>query len=196
MRKSLELALNPSTLVRGPRAEQVDLSALLRWFFACALTLVLPCAPIPLLAGTTGSLAGTLTDAAGAAIPGVRISVSSPSQTTSSVTDASGSFSFLSLAPDTYTLSAQKTGYDAVSVAGINVFADQTQRLTLKINRTLRTIGTVTSRAADSLVRSGTTADVYSVNAAAASAAKVLGGGGNLNTAYSAIIGTGCVRSH
>ena len=157
------------------------------WPVVAMLVLSLCCSPFPLWAGTTGSLTGTLIDASGSAIAGAKISLASPSQTASTLTDPSGGFSFLSLAPDTYELSAQKAGYDPVSLAGITIFADQAQRLSLRTQRTLRTIATVTSRATDSLVRSGTTADVYSVNAAAASAAKVLGGGGNLNTAYSAI---------
>ena len=36
-------------------------------------------------------------------------------------------------------------------------------------------------------IKSGTTADVYSVNAAAQQAAAALGGGGSLNSAYSAV---------
>ncbi len=161
--------------------------AFLKCAVAGALALAMLCTAMPLVAGTTGSLTGTLSDAAGAPISGAKVSVSSPSQTSSTFTDASGGFTFLSLAPDTYTLSGERQGYDPVSISGINIFADQTQRLGLHTAKSLRTIGTVTSRAADSLVRSGTTADVYSVNAAAASAAKVLGGGGNLNSAYSAI---------
>ncbi len=154
---------------------------------ACWLVLTMLCSVIAVRAGTTGSLTGTLTDATGAPVSGAKISVSSPSQITSTVTDASGAFSFLSLAPDSYTLAGEKQGFDSVSISGINIFADQTQRLTLHTLKTLRTIGTVTTRATNSLVRSGTTADVYSVNATQASAAKVLGGGGNLNSAYSAI---------
>ena len=163
------------------------IGALRRYLIAASLAMAMISSPLALLAGTTGSLTGTLTDAAGAGIVGVKISLVSPSQTATTLTDASGGFSFLSLAPDTYTLSGEKAGYDPVSIGGVTIFADQTQRLSLHTARALRTIGTVTTRAADSLVRSGTTADVYSVNAAAASAAKVLGGGGNLNTAYSAI---------
>ena len=41
-------------------------------------------------------------------------------------------FTFLSLAPDTYTLSGELQGYDTVSISGIVIFADQSQRLTLK----------------------------------------------------------------
>ncbi len=154
---------------------------------AAVLVLASVCIAAPLRAGTTGSLTGTLNDASGAPLVGAKLTVVSPSQSATTLSDGSGRFTFLSLAPDTYTLSGELQGYDTVSISGITIFADQSQRLTLKTARRLQTIGKVTTRAGDSLVRSGTTADVYSVNAAAASKAAVLGGGGNLNTAYSAI---------
>ena len=45
----------------------------------------------------------------------------------------------------------------------------------------------MTSRSAASLVRPGTTADVYSIGALVQDKASVLGGGGTLNSAWSAI---------
>ena len=53
--------------------------------------------------------------------------------------------------------------------------------------KALRTIARVNAVASGSLVKSGTTADVYSLNAATQRTAGALGGGGNLNSAYSAI---------
>jgi uncharacterized surface protein with fasciclin (FAS1) repeats len=157
------------------------------WLLPATLAAATVCCATPLIAGTTGSLTGTLTDASGAALAGAKLTVVSPSQSATTLTDSSGRFTFLSLAPDTYALSGEQQGYDTVSISGIVIFADQSHRLTLKTARRLETIAKVTTRAGDSLVRSGTTADVYSVNAAAASKAAVLGGGGNLNSAYSAI---------
>ncbi|HZZ64778.1 MAG TPA: TonB-dependent receptor, partial [Candidatus Baltobacteraceae bacterium] len=140
------------------------------------------------LAGTTGRLTGTVSDqSTGAPIAGASVTVTSPSQTTTATTDAGGHFAFVSLAPDTYTLTSDKNGYQTVSQAGISIFADQTQTVALQMPKALRTIATVTSRAAGALVKSGTTADVYSVNAATAGAVSALGGGGSLNSAYSAI---------
>ena len=51
----------------------------------------------------------------------------------------------------------------------------------------LKQIAHVTSQAGTSLVKSGVGGDFYSVNSAQASAAAALGGGGNLNNAYSAM---------
>jgi hypothetical protein len=140
------------------------------------------------LAGTTGRLAGTVVDqATGVPIAGAKVTVSAPSQTATAVTDASGRFIILSLGPDTYTVSVDKTGYAPVSVAGISIFADQSQNITLQLQQALKTIATVRSQAAGALVKSGTTQDIYSVNASTASAVQGLGGGGSLNSAYSAI---------
>ncbi len=78
------------------------------------------------LAGTTGGLSGVVTDENGAAVSGASITAASPSGSSTTSTDATGHFVFVSLAPDTYTVSAAKTGYMPVSQRGITVFADQT----------------------------------------------------------------------
>ncbi|MHB8357631.1 MAG: TonB-dependent receptor domain-containing protein, partial [Vulcanimicrobiaceae bacterium] len=65
--------------------------------------------------------------------------------------------------------------------------ADATQTVSVSLQPALKTIAKVTSRAASSLIKSGTTADVYSVNASTQSTVKALGGGGGLDNAYSAI---------
>ncbi len=139
-------------------------------------------------AGTTGGISGTITQAGTTTpIAGVRVSVASPSQSTSTTTDARGHFAFVSLAPDEYTIALSKDGYAPVSYSGIAVFADAQQTLALSLRIALRTIANVTSRSSSSLVRSGTTADLYSINAAQQERTAVLGGGGALNSAYSAI---------
>jgi carboxypeptidase family protein len=86
------------------------------------------------LAGTLGGIAGVVTDAkTGAPISGVQLQISSPSQTVTTTTDAKGHFIALSLQPDTYTLTAEKDGYDTRETAGYSVSADQTQRYDLSL---------------------------------------------------------------
>ncbi len=139
-------------------------------------------------AGTTGRISGTIADtASGAPIAGAKVTATSPSQTATTTTDAGGHFAFGSLAPDEYTVSAQQIGYDTATLAGVSVFADATQVVRLTLQKSLKTIANVRSAAASNLVRPGTTADVYSVNAAQQERTNVLGGGGNLSSAYSAI---------
>jgi hypothetical protein len=140
------------------------------------------------LAGTTGTVQGNITDAdTGAPLAGVAVTATSPSQQASTTTDAGGHYAFLSLAPDTYVVTGEKSGYDAASRPGVTVYADQNVTVALAMRKSLRTIAHVTSAAAGALVRPGTTADIYSVNATTAARAAALGGGGALNQAYSAV---------
>jgi hypothetical protein len=143
----------------------------------------------PAVAGTTGGLRGRVVDSAtNAPLAGVVVTVTSPSQSASTRTGPDGGFNFLSLSPDSYVVSAELSGYDGASSAGVSVFADQVQTVgTFTLSKTIRTIGTVRARSSSALVRPGTTSDVYSVNAAGAAAAAAVGGPGGLNQAYSAI---------
>jgi hypothetical protein len=140
------------------------------------------------LAGTTGSVSGTVVDAqTNAAISGARVTITSPSQQASATSDAQGRFTFISLAPDTYSISIVSPGHLNVQQAGITVQADQQLNLSFSAPKQLQRIGGTTARANTDLIKPGTVSDVYSVNAAQASAAQALGGGGALNQAYSAI---------
>ena len=141
------------------------------------------------LAGTTGGIAGNVKESSGAPIAGARVQAVSPSQTASATTDAGGRFIILSLAPDTYTINVTKQGYQQASAAGEVVFADQTQQVpTIVMAKALTTIAhVVTATSAGSLVKAGVGGDLYNVNAAQAAAAAPLGGGSNLNSAYSAM---------
>ncbi|HET7813633.1 MAG TPA: TonB-dependent receptor [Candidatus Baltobacteraceae bacterium] len=152
-------------------------------FVMCALLFQ----PAVVYAGTTGTVNGVVVINTGEAVPDATVTANSASQQATVHSDNTGRFVFLSLAPDTYVISVTKDGYDPVAVPGVSVFADQTRTVTLLTRKTLKTIANVTSQSATALVRPGTTSDVYSVDPATASKTGVLGGGGNLNNAYSAI---------
>jgi len=140
------------------------------------------------LAGTTGRLSGLVTDTkTGKPIADVQVTATSPSQSSTTLTDASGRFIFISLSPDTYVIGLAKNGYEPMSIAGISVFADQTQTVSFQMRASLKTIASITSRSSISPVKPGTTTDVYSVNPAVTQAAAPVGGGADLNNAYSAI---------
>jgi hypothetical protein len=150
--------------------------------------LVMAALPLAAPASTTGSMRGRVVDGAThAPIAGATVTVTSASQTASTVTDAHGAFSFLSLPPDTYSISAEKKGYDPQAQPGLSVFADQSTNVSLTLDPTLKTIAQLQTRSSSSLVHSGTTSDVYSVNPAGQRAATALGGSGSLSQAYSAI---------
>jgi hypothetical protein len=141
------------------------------------------------LAGTTGSISGTVTDPqSNQPVAGATVTVTSPSQSATTHTDPTGHYTFASLTPDTYTIAVTATSArDTASVSGVTVQADQSLVVNMQQPTKLRVIGSVTSRAASSIVKPGTTADVYSINAVTQDKASALGGGGTLNSAWSAI---------
>lgn len=160
----------------------------MRLLKAVPLALLVGLAPVVILAGTTGGITGRVIDArSGAPIAGATVTATSPSQAARSISDATGTYHFLSLAPDTYTLSFSKDGYDPVTQPGLTVAADQVQTYNTSLLKTLRTIARVTAQSAASLVKPGTTSDVYSINAAGQQARQGVAGPGSLNNAYGAI---------
>jgi hypothetical protein len=160
-----------------------------QWAAAALLVAVLSCAmSLRVRAGTTGFINGVVTDSqTRAPIAGARVQVASPSQIASAVTDAHGAYAFVSLSPDTYTVTVTKDGYLTTAVTGVTVFADATQVVNVSLRSVLKTIAHVRSISTAALVHPGTTSDLYSVNAAQQERTAVLGGGGDLNSAYSAI---------
>ncbi len=106
----------------------MSLSSLGRPLAALGLLLAFASQAAPAFAGTSGGIAGIVTDAkTGAPIAGVRLEISSPSQSTTVTTDARGHFIAFALQPDNYTVTAVKSGYETQSVDGYSVYADQTQ---------------------------------------------------------------------
>ncbi len=164
------------------------LRSLFTRLFCVVVAAAIGFAGLPAAAGTTGSISGFVTDAqSGRPIAGASVKVASPSQIAGTVTDARGHYVFVSLAPDTYAIEVAHAGYDTSTTTGISVFADQEQTLALQLQSSIKTIARVQSRSSLDLVKSGTATDVYSVNPAVTQAAAPLGGGGSLNSAYSAL---------
>jgi uncharacterized protein YdeI (BOF family) len=103
---------------------------------ALALLIALVSQPSLAIADDQGGIAGIITDAnTGAPISGVQVQFSSPSQAATATTDAKGHFVVLSLAPDNYTLTLVKQGYDTKAVSGNSVFADQTQQYDFQLTK-------------------------------------------------------------
>jgi hypothetical protein len=90
-------------------------------------------------AGTTGGLGGIVTDEdTHAPVAGVTITAGSPSQISHVMTDTKGHYVFITLAPDTYTVTAEKQGYNPTTVRGIDVTTDQQLSVDLVIPTHLR----------------------------------------------------------
>ncbi len=154
---------------------------------AIAASLAL-CFWTPSHAGTTGQLRGTVTDATShAPLANVRVSAIAPSQSEATTTNASGQFTFISLAPDTYTVTAAKDGYDTSAVPGETVVADQSVVVKIEMQSATKVLGHVVSETRPRDVRPGVTSDEYSINSAAQKAASAVGGPGGVDFAYSAL---------
>ena len=92
---------------------------------------------IPASAQGVGGIGGTVTDASGAVLPGVTLTLSNPlgslggNQTT--VTDDRGAFQFSRLVPGTYTVRAELSGFSPSTQEGIVVNADVTARADMRL---------------------------------------------------------------
>ncbi|MBV8284067.1 MAG: carboxypeptidase regulatory-like domain-containing protein, partial [Candidatus Eremiobacteraeota bacterium] len=109
-----------------------------RRFFAGVFAMALA-APGIAHAGTTGRITGTVRSTGGAPIAGATVTISSPSQTSAAQTDARGSFAFISVPPDTYSVTVTKSGFEPVSGIAV-VQADQTIALLPVLRESLKTI--------------------------------------------------------
>jgi hypothetical protein len=166
-----------------PRATSVRYSIVV--LVACVVAIASSASSI---AGTTGGVSGRVVDAATRApLSGAHVEVVSPSGSASASTDAKGYYTFLSLAPDTYTITVKRDGYEIFSESGLTIQADTHQNLNIELVSTVRTIGRVITRSQSSLVRPGQTIDLYSVSAETAKAALPLAGPGGVDMAYGAL---------
>jgi hypothetical protein len=125
--------MSNKNIIVKPFALRLSLAAL-------ALLVALVSQPSLAIADDQGGIAGIITDAnTGAPISGVQVQFSSPSQAATATTDAKGHFVVLSLAPDNYTLTLVKQGYDTRAVSGNSVFADQTQQYDFQLTKSTAT---------------------------------------------------------
>lgn len=141
-------------------------------FLAIAFVCAGLVAPQPAFAGTTGNITGTITDASsGAPLANVKVTAVSLSQTATSTSDAKGFYSIVDIAPDTYTVTFARTGYESATAAGVTVVQDQTVTVNQQLHVALRTIASVHSSAQSNLVKPNQGSDVYTVGGAELQAA-------------------------
>src|SRR5688500_16025116 len=114
-----------------------------RGYFALIAILLLLVAAIPAVAQEqTSSIEGTVTDASGAALPGVTVeAVSSRGQKYSVETDSSGKYRFPSIPPGSYNVTGTLAGMEPAGVKNVAAGLGQTP----KVDLTLR-IGAVTEQ--------------------------------------------------
>jgi hypothetical protein len=139
------------------------------WAIWLAL-LVAMLAPMPALAagGQTGNVAGTIVDVQSRQpIANATVSIVSPSGRYMAKTNARGFFSILGLSVDTYTLSIEAPGYEALVQSGVTIIGDQTIGLgTIALTKRLHTIGRVKARSQSSAFQPSQTVDSVTVSGA------------------------------
>src|SRR5262249_23773260 len=94
--------------------------------------LVLLCAS-SLIGSPVGNIAGSIKDPTGALVPGVRLTLTNTATNAKVVatTNANGEFQFLQLAPSTYSLVAELSGFKRAMAPAIVVQVDQVTHLDL-----------------------------------------------------------------
>jgi hypothetical protein len=99
----------------------------------------------PLAAQYRGSLQGTVTDPQGEVVPGATVTVTSKETNTSKTTTTGGSgvYSIAGLAPGTYTISAQATGFSRKEQA-VALVSDQAQSQNIQLELAAQTSQSVT----------------------------------------------------
>jgi hypothetical protein len=118
------------------------------------------------LAETAGIVSGTVTDdRTHVAVAGVAVVAKSPSATYRTTTDARGQYHFLSVLPDTYSLSLTKSGYASYSTEVVVLNGSQ-QTVNVPLSRTLKVIASTHARSAGSAFQRGMTIDTYTVTGA------------------------------
>jgi hypothetical protein len=102
---------------------------------ACVAAAFLLLVGSPLLAQTTGRIAGSIVDNSNAPVAGVTVTITSPSLqgALSGTTDSKGEFRFLSLPPGSYKIKAEVPGFKTVEQNNIVVGLDRTVSLALKL---------------------------------------------------------------
>lgn len=131
-----------------------------------AATIAVASTTVPAYAvgGTTGSISGTVTDLkTKLPIAGVMVAASSPVQDSKATTDAKGFYSINGLPVDTYTISFQAAAYEAQSITGVTLQGDSSITVDGRLEKTLSTIGRITSRSASSAFQPKQTTDSYQV---------------------------------
>lgn len=118
----------------------------------------------PLLAGTTGKIAGTITDkATGERLPGANITV--VGTTLGAVSDLNGQYTILEVPPGTNNVQVSLVGYRKVAVNDVRVYIDQTARVDVALESQAVQAGEVVVVAERRLIRPDVATSVVSVSA-------------------------------
>ena len=82
---------------------------------------------------TKGTIGGTVTDQASAAVPGAKVTVTGPQSERTGTANDSGIFRIDNLEPGTYTVRVEQTGFKAAVANNVTVFVGRESTLNLKL---------------------------------------------------------------
>ncbi len=90
---------------------------------------------LQLFAASVGTVTGTVKDATGAVVPGVKLTLTSTTTNTAAagITNRDGDFTFIQVVPTTYSLLAEAQGFKKISVPAVLVQVDQITRVDLTL---------------------------------------------------------------
>ncbi len=108
----------------------------------------------------TGGILGTVSTTTGAPIANARVSASAPSGRYTATTDASGHYTILGVAPDTYTVSIVASGFESAN-ATVIVLPGEHERFAVVLLAKLKEIARVEAKGPAFAI--GSTSDVFTV---------------------------------
>ena len=111
-------------MIRNPAAR-------IRALMVLAIALVLTCGALPVLAGTTGKIAGTVREKGKAALPGVTVIVDGTRF--GAIADDQGRYAILNVPPGTYTVRGKIIGYADYVVNNVQVTPDFTTEINMDL---------------------------------------------------------------
>lgn len=104
------------------------------FFRACIATWVLLLAASTSAQTLSGTIAGQVVDSQGQVLPGASVTLTGRTGSNTQTTDATGDFRFIGLAPGTYNLRAELSGFQQAEQTGITVSIGSTAQFKLTLN--------------------------------------------------------------
>jgi len=134
-----------------------------QWISGVLSILVILCVLNPLLASTTGKIAGNITEMeTGNPMPGVNVVITGT--TMGAATDMQGNYTILGVPPGTYVVHVTMIGYTRIILEGVRVRIDQTARLDFQLESEVLEGEAVTISAERKIVKEDVATSVASVS--------------------------------
>jgi outer membrane receptor protein involved in Fe transport len=140
-------------------------------------------------AGTTGKIAGTVTDKeSGEALPGVNVMI--VGTTVGAATNIHGEFFIINVPPGAYTLRATLIGYGPVETKNVQVSVDLTTPIDFKLSTKTIEMGTITVEASKPLIEKDLTASRTTISPTQLTNSAVNGIVGRANLSAGSVLGS------